>query len=429
MTVTLNASELDFAHMDRDAARGATNIVPALQAAVNTVANRPQGGTVLIGTPRQAGFYPWEGTVQVPDRVKIVGKGRPRIDVVGATSHMLNVLGDEFSVSGLSVETHGDLNNSVFRLSGQRPTIADVWVTNDSGTPDGSVVQTAANIDDVRVVRVHADRVTRMVWIRDRVNGLWVDECEATHLGLTAIECGVNDFIRDAWITRNRLLLHDENSDAGHMIAFQPGPSIPGGHHRNVHVVDNQVEGIPGVANVPGVANGASGDLIALKNVVGFSILANGVRNSGEIGITAVFGCQNGAIKANVVESTDLAAIAFGGFPTGAGREIVDVAASENVCRAYGADLTGQFAGSPQVLSGIWLGDSFDCGLWDNQLNGAGIGQYGARVQAGAQNVAYGRNASTGNAVADLLVEAGATGTIRETQAALAAGSFSGRWA
>ena len=81
---------------------------------------------------------------------------------------------------------------------------------------------------------------------------------------------------------------------------------------RNLNIIDNRFSGLSGVAYSKGVLNGASADLITVRNVHGFIIKGNRIENSGEAGVTISDGSRNGSIVENVIVRTDTVPIVIG---------------------------------------------------------------------------------------------------------------------
>ena len=430
--MTVNKFTYEFEHVDDDASRGVTNMVPALQDAVDFVANRPMGGVVSVGAYAQTGVRPWSGILNVPENVDIEFDEHAGVELTGPTPDMMRCAGNN-RIRGLKVDLVGNLTGAILRAM---PNASQVHAERLHQTNSGAIASSVVfRIDDgntsCSIKESFCDRVNRMVWDRGGCTNLRVEYNQATNLGLIAFECGVSGFARDHWILFNRFVHHSDDADAGHMIAYQPVDETSNAYHTNLWVVGNLVEGLPNLANVPGVADGASGDLVAMKHCQLFHVIDNNVRNSGEIGITAVVGSRRGRISDNNIDSTDLAAIAVGAFPSGnTGRETDRITVSDNDCRLYGRDLNTQFRGGPneEVLSGVLVGDSTRTGVFDNDLDGENRGVYGAHIRSGAQSVRYGRNSMTGHTNDDLSIEPGATVDSRETQAQIPAGVYSSPW-
>jgi len=114
---------------------------------------------------------------------------------------------------------------------------------------------------------------------------------------------------RDVDIRRNIVRGYHHTELGGHLITTNPAPN---GEHFNVKVIDNAFY----CANVDkawdGTFNGASGDVIAMKNVNGFEVSHNAVFSSGEYAITAVQNSKNGTIHHNTIVESDGAAIVIG---------------------------------------------------------------------------------------------------------------------
>lgn len=80
----------------------------------------------------------------------------------------------------------------------------------------------------------------------------------------------------------------------------------------NIYILDNIFYG--GNVNEPhqGDANGATADVLAIRKTDGFEVRGNAIFNSGEFGITAIFGSKNGTIHHNTVVRCDGSAILIG---------------------------------------------------------------------------------------------------------------------
>lgn len=110
-------------------------------------------------------------------------------------------------------------------------------------------------------------------------------------------------------IRRNIVRGYDTATRGGHLITTNPAPN---GIHSNINIIDNAF--YCGELSVPwdGSFNGASGDVIAMKNVNGFEVSYNAIFRSGEFAITAVQNSKNGTIHHNTITESDGAAIVIG---------------------------------------------------------------------------------------------------------------------
>ena len=81
---------------------------------------------------------------------------------------------------------------------------------------------------------------------------------------------------------------------------------------RDLKIIDNEFVGIRGIAFTRGVLNGASADLITLRNVHGFIVKGNRLQDSGEAGIMISDGSLDGRVVENSIIRTDTVPIVIG---------------------------------------------------------------------------------------------------------------------
>ena len=86
-------------------------------------------------------------------------------------------------------------------------------------------------------------------------------------------------------------------------------------------------------ANEEPVANGATGDMLAIKSVDGFEARGNELRNSGEYGLTCI-GSKNGSIIDNEIYRSDGSGIAIS-------NESENVIVKHNLCQDVGMNRAG----------------------------------------------------------------------------------------
>ena len=80
----------------------------------------------------------------------------------------------------------------------------------------------------------------------------------------------------------------------------------------DVEISGNTVTGVPGVAAISGVNNGASGDMVVLRNVIGGRVFGNTLRHGGELGIDVVDSSSDVHVYENDIAFIDASGIIVG---------------------------------------------------------------------------------------------------------------------
>ncbi len=354
-----------------------TNIAPLITTALSGL-----GAGDRVTFERQPGIdrYPWSGKVQPPAGVAL--EGSP-VTITDATPTMIEPAGAGCTIRGVDVEANSNISVAVVRLGDG---IDDTTITRLEVSNSGDVEANAIIIDDADNTLTEyctSHRVKRLVWIRGAATGTKVHHNTGTEFGAAAFEMGSTGLCHDTDLFHNKWHKHAADADAGHMIAITAHSS--GQLHTNLRIVDNEAYGQPGVANVRDVANGASGDMIAVRGVDGFAVVGNHVKDSGEIGITAVRGSRNGVLADNLVEGTDLSGIAVGGFGAN-NTPVSNIAMSRNQIRNYGRDLQEAYTARPDIISGVLLGLAEGPGVTMDHMSisNDGTGGYGIYADTGA---------------------------------------------
>lgn len=112
--------------------------------------------------------------------------------------------------------------------------------------------------------------------------------------------------------------------------------------HRNIVVSANDFRG-NGEPSRVGIANGAVGDMIALKNVLGFKIQDNILRLGGEFGIVVTHGSAHGVVTGNDIRAMDGSGIVIGGHNVPkdgfqGSPEVFDITVEDNIVWGCGLD-------------------------------------------------------------------------------------------
>lgn len=151
----------------------------------------------------------------------------------------------------------------------------------------------------------------------------------------------------------------------GHVISV-----VPGQPHSHLSITDNHFVSVPRTAwstvqpnpyrdpadpaeietpKKEPVPNGASGDVITVKNVEFFEVLRNRVDGSGEFSITAVHGSSNGIIANNEVYGSDGGAIVIGASSAvgAVNRRVTDIEVRDNIIANIGLDNAGDLQPGP----------------------------------------------------------------------------------
>ena len=81
---------------------------------------------------------------------------------------------------------------------------------------------------------------------------------------------------------------------------------------KNLSVIDNEIRGLKNMAFSKDSKNGASADLITIRNVDGFIVKDNSLFNGGEAGITIADGARDGKVTGNTISQIDTVAIVIG---------------------------------------------------------------------------------------------------------------------
>ena len=368
MTVHADGSAVAFEHADRGAATGTSNIVPALQRVVNNMANRPMGGTVTVGTPEQADFYPWTGILDLPSKVKLKGMGKPRVEVQSAVSRMIRTEagGVDNRFEGFEIECGGFVN-WVFDLEdGFRNFVMDdVDVYNGGEVSSGLLVLRIGSGQGWKMTNVHTRRAFYLCWNGEGANDGLLEGCTAEEIndlgGLYRYAGGT----RRTWVTRNTVLGHLPNAEGGHFIQGD-GENV-GQEENELWVTYNLLQGLQNaffMRNPDGsiVRNGAAADMIAVRHTKQFFVGYNLMRFGGEFGVTAVHGSRHGSISYNQMEDFAGSAVTLGNTVAGT-TSPRDVSVIGNRGRRIGLDTSI----SDAVRSMIHVRGARDCDVWGNR--------------------------------------------------------------
>lgn len=364
MTVSSNGSAIAFEHFDADAAAGTTSIVPALQAAVDAAANRPQGGKVTVGTYTAATVYPWIGILDVPPNVTVEGVGLPKIQVTSASSRLFRTDSgaQNVTVRNFDIAADGNVATAIVDIQGgfDNVTVENLFVTNGTETTSAMDVVRISTGEGWVCRNVNAERARYLVWNGEGANeGRLVESSTSDILengGLYRYAGGT----RRTWVQGNRAMPHLENVTGGHMI--QGDGEANGTEEHELWITDNLLEGRAGVAWDAGIPNGGAADMIAIRNTKLFHVARNTLRFGGEFGITAVHGSRHGVIEQNLIEDMDGSAISLGSTTASPPR---DVDVMFNHIRRPGLNAAGNLADA--VLSAIHVREADECNVWMNR--------------------------------------------------------------
>lgn len=365
MTVLQHGQAYAFEQVDREAARGQINIVPALQKAVDFVANRPMGGRVTIGTPRNSvERYPWSGILDVPSNVELVGIGMPRILVTSSSSRMFRTEQNSVNtaISDIDIDTNDlvptaviDVQNGFRNFRTER-----IKVRNAESASSAMDVVRIGSGSEWRVEDVDAERARYLVWNGAGANDGYLMKSRIADMqengGLYRYAGGT----RRTWILDNQAFRHLPTVVGGHMI--QGDGENNGTEEHELWIMRNLLEGNPGVSWNLGVANGAAADMIAVRNTKMFMVCDNILRFGGEFGITAVHGSRHGLLGRNLVEDMDGSAISLGSVGFTPPR---DVDVMQNRIRRPGLDHSNSIANA--IRAAIHIREADECNVWLNR--------------------------------------------------------------
>jgi len=120
--------------------------------------------------------------------------------------------------------------------------------------------------------------------------------------------------IEELKIKGNKLLAFIDTVKGSHHIQFRS--KHVGGVARlpstDVEISGNTVTGVPGVAAISDVKNGASGDMMVLRNVKGGRVFRNTLRHGGELGIDVVDSSSDVHVYRNNIAFIDASGIIVG---------------------------------------------------------------------------------------------------------------------
>lgn len=225
----------------------------------------------------------------------------------------------------------------------------------------------AINISDCEYVRVHNCKFTDingMIRVT-RCKNVTVSKCESiTPMRQSGIELREN--CENVWILNNTLRGFVDGFIGGHVISTQrDSDETPRGDSVNININRNKIYGAdvawvrsPADPNAgpddplpPGEANGATGDMLAIKSVDGFTAIGNVLHDSGEYGLTCI-GCKNGRIVENEIVRSD-----------GSGIAIINACNDVEVLRNTVTDAGANRAGGVTYQAGIRVFDGAGGGI------------------------------------------------------------------
>ena len=126
-----------------------------------------------------------------------------------------------------------------------------------------------------------------------------VESCRMESIGIQGID--VRDGCQDIRILNNQMNQFKEDAQGGHFISTEKTDQP---RQRRITVAGNTL-----IANgkswVRGRKNGASGDMLSMRSVAGFTMRGNTLIGGGEFGMTCLQGCKNGIIAENTIRNTD----------------------------------------------------------------------------------------------------------------------------
>lgn len=123
------------------------------------------------------------------------------------------------------------------------------------------------------------------------------------------------------------------------------------------------------------VDNGASGDVISIRNVRGFAVHDNDIQGGGEIGITVLHGASDGVVASNMINGNDATGIQIGSIGDG---KVKRVSVCNNVLLNCGLDKDG----SAKNQAGFKVQNVEDVAISYNEVDQAGRSlAYGATLQ------------------------------------------------
>ena len=336
----------------------------------------------------------WNNMLELPDNVHLVAEGEVSIHATGTTqfSRFLRVKeGAECRIHGNFVwDAHSLLSQVFIHASGDSTISVDGSKFLSTGAdltmqgPSGIRIGVGR---DCRINEVSGDGIGDLVhWAGSGSDGPSNGRQTRTRLNNPAKVASVvkiNHHTTD-------LTVHDVEQSAyppdvvgGHCIALQgessknPEPTITG-----LNIDKVRLTGRRGVGWERGVANGATGDMIAIRSAKNWSVTDFVLRHGGEFGISAVHGAKDGYVGPKsgkaIIEHNDAAAVVVGGgayrIDKDGSKILVQPAVNVSVEGIEIHDVGVDNAATPLGFSsicGIRILNTLDCRVVDNQIFGA----------------------------------------------------------
>ena len=377
-----------------------------LQDAINDCANMGGGVVRIKKNPYDLSGFVFDGSLIFQPGVELEGVGVGGVDVGRITTEPNWVtLNKNNKITGINFDADGFASSSIVRcLAGwENCTIENVGFANGTkkfSTMD-AVVFEGGGVKG-RVASCDMDRVYRGVLLVDGGDDVVIDDCEYSN----AQDAG--NFIFYAQtnvlkITNNRINPFLTDVAGSHAIHDRSATQIAT-PSTNVTIAGNRIKGNVGVPSyLDGggdlVKNGATGDIIVLRNSQHSKVDNNHLSDGGELGIDIVGASRNVYVTKNTIERIDGTGIIVGSSLPGQA-ETRDVFVQGNKTIQTGLDQESLITGTQVIgnhsLSGIRLWNCRRVVVTDNDMYLPG--KYAIYVHANSneatdvRDVAFARN-------------------------------------